>query len=108
MKSRAAPRRGLYVSTAPSTVALLKQQDNEKVGIYTSHVGPTISTRPRKRSWTPAAPISTAVPAPATPGAPPTRTPITEANTRIRSASLFDLTHTGWIGAVKDVVAAKN
>jgi methylmalonyl-CoA/ethylmalonyl-CoA epimerase len=47
-------------------------------------------------------------PEPAKPGQPANAHSYYEAKYKDPLGIVFDLTHTGWIGAVKDVVAAKN
>src|SRR5215471_971280 len=89
MKVAGKARRGLYVSDGIFNVALLKQEGNEKVG---KAGGKYLAGRPE----------------PASPGTPAQSHSYYEAKYKDPLGIVFDLTHTGWIGAVKDVVPAKN
>jgi methylmalonyl-CoA/ethylmalonyl-CoA epimerase len=105
MKVAGKARRGLYVSDGTMNVALLRQQGDEKVGIY--HFGMWVDDLDEAEKKV--------VEAGGTylEGRPP-RSPESkaadahsyyEAKYQDPLGIVFDLTHTGWIGAVKDVVA---
>ena len=66
-----------------------------------SACGSTISTRPRRRSWTPAATYLDGRPTVA-PNA------LLRGKYKDPLGIVFDLTHKGWVGAVKDVVRARS
>jgi len=90
MKVAGKARRGLYVSDGTVNVALLKQEGNEKVGIY--HFGMWVDDLDEAEKKVVGA----------------TAHSYYEAKYKDPLGIVFDLTHTGWVGAVKDVVAAKN
>src|SRR2546429_629321 len=106
MKVAGKARRGLYVSDGTVNVALLKQEGNEKVGIY--HFGMWVDDldEAEKKVVGAGGKYLAGRPEPATPGA--TAHSYYEAKYKDPLGIVFDLTHTGWVGAVKDVVAAKN
>ena len=99
------PARGLRVRRHHQRRAAQAGGRTRRSASTTSACGSTISTRPRRRWWTPAAPISTAGRRPTAPGAPANAHSYYEAKYKDPLGIVFDLTHTGWIGAVKDVVA---
>ncbi len=106
MKVAGRARRGLYVSDGTINVALLKQEGNEKVGIY--HFGMWVDDLDdaEKKVVKAGGTYLDGRPAPAAPGQPANAHSYYEAKYKDPLGIVFDLTHTGWIGAVKDVVAA--
>ncbi len=105
MKVAGRARRGLYVSDGTINVALLKQEGNEKVGIY--HFGMWVDDLDdaEKKVVKAGGTYLDGRPAPAAPGQPANAHSYYEAKYKDPLGIVFDLTHTGWIGAVKDVVA---
>ena len=106
MKVAGKARRGLYVSDGTVNVALLKQEADEKVGIY--HFGMWVDDldEAEKKVVGAGGKYLAGRPEPAKPGA--SAHSYYEAKYKDPLGIVFDLTHTGWVGAVKDVVAAKN
>src|SRR5215471_11440282 len=106
MKVAGKARRGLYVSDGTVNVALLKQEGDEKVGIY--HFGMWVDDldEAEKKIVGAGGKYLAGRPEPSAPGA--TAHSYYEAKYKDPLGIVFDLTHTGWVGAVKDVVAAKN
>jgi methylmalonyl-CoA/ethylmalonyl-CoA epimerase len=106
MKVAGKARRGLYVSDGTVNVALLKQEGDEKVGIY--HFGMWVDDldEAEKKVVSAGGKYLAGRPEPGKPGA--TAHSYYEAKYKDPLGIVFDLTHTGWVGAVKDVVAAKN
>ena len=106
MKIAGRARRGVYVSDGIFNVALLKQEGNEKVGIY--HFGMWVDDldQAEKKVLDAGGKYLTGRPEPGAAG--DTAHSYYEAKYKDPLGIVFDLTHTGWIGAVKDVVAAKN
>src|SRR5256886_8216919 len=106
MKVAGKARRGLYVSDGTVNVALLKQEGNEKVGIY--HFGMWVDDldEAEKKVVGAGGKYLAGRPEPASAGE--TAHSYYEAKYKDPLGIVFDLTHTGWVGAVKDVVAAKN
>src|SRR6516162_6800117 len=106
MKVAGKARRGLYVSDGTINVALLKQEGDEKVGIY--HFGMWVDDldEAEKKVVGAGGKYLAGRPEPAAPGT--TAHSYYEAKYKDPLGIVFDLTHTGWVGAVKDVVAAKN
>ena len=100
MKVVGKARRGLYVSDGVMNVALLKQEGDEKVGIY--HFGMWVDDLDEAEKKVVNAGGSYLA------GRPTSAQSYYEAKYKDPLGIVFDLTHTGWIGAVKDVVAAKN
>jgi lactoylglutathione lyase len=100
MKVAGKARRGLYVSDGTVNVALLKQEGDEKVGIY--HFGMWVDDLDEAEKKV----ISAGRPEPSAAGQ--TAHSYYEAKYKDPLGIVFDLTHTGWIGAVKDVAPAKN
>ena len=105
MKVAGRARRGVYVSDGTINVALLKQEGNEKVGIY--HFGMWVDDLDdaEKKVVKAGGTYLDGRPAPAAPGQPANAHSYYEAKYKDPLGIVFDLTHTGWIGAVKDVVA---
>lgn len=93
-------RRGVYMSDGTVNVALLKiESEKEKVGIY--HFGMWVDDLPEaeKKATDAGATYMT--------GRPTSANSFYECKYRDPNGIVFDLTHTGWTGAVKDVVPAK-
>ena len=90
-------RRGLYVSDGVMNVALLKQEGDEKVGIY--HFGMWVDDLDEAEKKVVNAGGSYLAGRPTSPQS------YYEAKYKDPLGIVFDLTHTGWVGAVKDVVA---
>ena len=106
MKIAGKARRGVYVSDGVVNVALLKQEGDEKVGIY--HFGMWVDDLDQAEKKVVDAGGKYLAGRPE-PGAPTdTAHSYYEAKYKDPLGIVFDLTHTGWIGAVKDVIAAKN
>jgi lactoylglutathione lyase len=105
MKVAGRARRGLYVSDGVMNVALLKQQGNEKTGIY--HFGMWVDDldEAEKKVVSAGGTYLDGRPEPAKPGTSANAHSYYEAKYKDPHGIVFDLTHTGWIGAVKDVVA---
>jgi lactoylglutathione lyase len=97
MKIAGKARRGLYVSDGVMNVALLKQEGDEKVGIY--HFGMWVDDLDEAEKKVVNAGGSYLA------GRPTSAQSYYEAKYRDPLGIVFDLTHTGWVGAVKDVVA---
>jgi lactoylglutathione lyase len=97
MKIAGKARRGLYVSDGVMNVALLKQEGDEKVGIY--HFGMWVDDLDEAEKKVVNAGGSYLE------GRPTSAQSYYEAKYRDPLGIVFDLTHTGWVGAVKDVVA---
>ena len=98
MKVAGKARRGLYVSDGIFNVALLKQEGNEKVGLY--HFGMWVDDLDAAEKKVVDAGGTYLTGRPTSPNS------FYEAKYRDPAGVVFDLTHTGWAGAVKDVVAA--
>jgi len=96
MKRAGTARRGIYVSDGTVNVALLKVEDGERPGNY--HFGLWVDDR--------AAAAAKAQSAGATylAGRPSVPNSYYECKYRDPLGNVFDLTHTGWVGAVKEVV----
>ena len=97
MKIAGKARRGLYVSDGVMNVALLKQEGDEKVGIY--HFGMWVDDLDEAEKKVVNAGGSYLAGRPTSPQS------YYEAKYKDPLGIVFDLTHTGWVGAVKDVVA---
>ena len=97
MKVAGKARRGLYVSDGIFNVALLKQEGNEKVGIY--HFGMWVDDldAAEKKALAAGATYLT--------GRPDSPKSFYECKYKDPLGIVFDLTHTGWVGATKEVVA---
>src|SRR5436189_1520314 len=106
MKVVGKARRGLYVSDGVMNVALLKQEADEKVGIY--HFGMWVDDldEAEKKVIHAGGAYLAGRPEPGKPGA--TAHSYCEAKYKDPLGIVFDLTHTGWVGAVRDVVVATN
>jgi methylmalonyl-CoA/ethylmalonyl-CoA epimerase len=97
MKVAGKARRGLYVTDGVMNVALLKQEGDEKVGIY--HFGMWVDDLDEAEKKVVDAGGSYLAGRPTSPQS------YYEAKYQDPLGIVFDLTHTGWVGAVKDVVA---
>jgi len=97
MKIAGKARRGLYVSDGVINVALLKQEGDEKIGIY--HFGMWVDDLDEAEKKVVNAGGSYLAGRPTSPQS------YYEAKYKDPLGIVFDLTHTGWVGAVKDVVA---
>ena len=97
MKVAGKARRGLYVSDGVMNVALLKQEGEEKVGLY--HFGMWVDDLEEAEKKVVNAGGSYLAGRPTSPQS------YYEAKYKDPLGIVFDLTHTGWVGAVKDVVA---
>ena len=97
MKVAGRARRGVYVSDGVMNVALLKQEGDEKVGIY--HFGMWVDdlADAEKKVFDAGGTYLT--------GRPTSPNSYYEAKYKDPLGIVFDLTHTGWIGAAKEVVA---
>ena len=91
-------RRGIYMSDGVVNVALLQQEGDEKPGLY--HFGMWVDDLDEaEKKVTEAGGTYLA-------GRPTSANSFYEAKYRDPIGVVFDLTHTGWAGAVKDVVPA--
>ena len=102
-------RRGIYLSDGTVNVALLKvESDDEKIGIY--HFGMWVDDldEAEKKVVKAGGSYLAGRPEPTPPGQTADRHSYYEAKYKDPLGIVFDLTHTGWVGAVKDVIAAKN
>ena len=95
MKVAGKARRGLYVSDGTINVALLKQEGNEEVGIY--HFGMWVDDLDQAEKKVVDAGGTYLA------GRPTSANSFYEAKYRDPLGIVFDLTHKGWAGAVKDV-----
>jgi methylmalonyl-CoA/ethylmalonyl-CoA epimerase len=93
-------RRGIYVSDGTINVALLKiESENEKLGIY--HFGMWVDDLAEAEKK------ATEAGATYVGGRPTSPHSFYECKYRHPDGILFDLTHNGWVGAVKDVMPEK-
>jgi lactoylglutathione lyase len=98
MKRAGTARRGIYMSDGVINVALLKREgDKERVGIY--HFGMWVDDLEAAEKKVVAAGGEYLA------GRPTSANSFYEAKYRDPEGIVFDLTHSGWAGAVKDVVA---
>jgi lactoylglutathione lyase len=98
MKRAGTARRGIYMSDGIINVALLKKEsDKEKIGIY--HFGMWVDDLDAAEKKVVAAGGEYLAGRPTSPNS------FYEAKYRNPDGVVFDLTHTGWAGAVKEVVA---
>jgi lactoylglutathione lyase len=98
MKRAGTARRGTYMSDGIVNVALLKREsEKERVGIY--HFGMWVDDLDASEKKVLAAGGEYLAGRPTSPNS------FYEAKYRDPSGIVFDLTHSGWAGAVKDVVA---
>jgi lactoylglutathione lyase len=99
MKRVGTARRGIYLSDGTVNVALLqKESENEKLGLY--HFGMWVDDLDAAEKKVVDAGGTYLAGRPTSPNS------FYEAKYRDPAGVVFDLTHTGWAGAVKDVVAA--
>jgi methylmalonyl-CoA/ethylmalonyl-CoA epimerase len=93
-------RRGIYLSDGTVNVALLRiEHESEKTGIY--HFGMWVDDlEEAEKKATEAGATYLA-------GRPTSPNSFYECKYRDPNGIVFDLTHNGWVGAVKDVVPAK-
>ncbi|MGH7087915.1 MAG: VOC family protein [Stellaceae bacterium] len=93
-------RRGIYVSDCTVNVALLKREsDEERLGIY--HFGMWVDELDHAEKRAAAAGASYLAGRPTSPNS------FYECKYRGPDGMVFDLTHNGWVGAVKEVAPAK-
>jgi methylmalonyl-CoA/ethylmalonyl-CoA epimerase len=98
MKRAGTARRGIYMSDGTINVALLKKEtDKEKIGIY--HFGMWVDDLDAAEKKVVDAGGTYLA------GRPTSASSFYEAKYKDPLGIVFDLTHTGWAGAVKDVVA---
>jgi lactoylglutathione lyase len=97
MKIAGRARRGVYVSDGIINVALLKQEGTEKVGIY--HFGMWVDDLDEAEKKVQDAGATYLEGRPTSPDS------FYECKYKDPLGIIFDLTHKGWKGAVKDVVA---
>ena len=97
MKIAGRARRGVYVSDGIINVALLKQEGNEKVGIY--HFGMWVDDLDQAEKKVQDAGATYLEGRPTSPDS------FYECKYKDPLGIIFDLTHKGWKGAVKEVVA---
>jgi lactoylglutathione lyase len=94
-------RRGIYLSDGTMNVALLKvESENEKIGLY--HFGMWVDDLDEAEKKASAAGATYLAGRPTSPDS------FYECKYRDPNGIVFDLTHNGWVGAVKDVVPAKS
>lgn len=92
-------RRGIYMSDGTVNVALLrKESENERIGLY--HFGMWVDDLDAAEKSVVAAGGQYLAGRPTSPKS------FYEAKYKDPSGVVFDLTHSGWAGAVKDVVPA--
>jgi len=92
-------RRGVYVTDGVINVALLKKEsEKERVGLY--HFGMWVDDLAAAEAQAQAAGATYLA------GRPDSPNSFYECKYRDPDGIVFDLTHTGWVGAVKEVVPA--
>jgi methylmalonyl-CoA/ethylmalonyl-CoA epimerase len=96
LKRAGTARRGIYLSDGVINLALLKQEGNEKVGLY--HFGAWVDDLDASEKKVLDAGGTYLA------GRPDSPNSYYEAKYRDPLGIVFDLTHTGWIGATKEVV----
>jgi methylmalonyl-CoA/ethylmalonyl-CoA epimerase len=100
MKRAGRARRGLYVSDGTVNVALLKQEsDDERLGLY--HFGMWVDALDTAEQQAAAAGAEYLAGRPTSPNS------FYECKYRGPDGIVFDLTHNGWVGAVKEVEPTK-
>ena len=98
MKRAGTARRGIYMSDGVINIALLtKEHENEKLGLY--HFGVWVDDLDASEKQVVDAGGTYLTGRPTSPNS------FYEAKFRDPNGVVFDLTHTGWAGAAKDVVA---
>lgn len=101
MKRAGSARRGLYVSDGVVNVALLKKEtEKEQLGLY--HFGMWVDDLDEAEKDVVNAGGAYLAGRPTSPKS------FYEAKYKSPTGLVFDLTHTGWAGAVKEVVPAKD
>jgi len=93
-------RRGVYMTDGTVNVALLKRDGDEKVGLY--HFGMWVDDLDAAEKKVVAAGGTYLEGRPTSPKS------YYEAKYKDPIGTVFDLTHTGWVGAVKDVQPSKS
>ncbi|HUK61020.1 MAG TPA: VOC family protein [Stellaceae bacterium] len=96
MKRAGTARRGVYVSDGTVNVALLRVEEGERPGIY--HFGMWVDDLAEAEEKAQAAGATYLAGRPTSPNS------FYECKYRDPLGNVFDLTHTGWAGAVKEVV----
>jgi lactoylglutathione lyase len=96
LKRAGTARRGVYLSDGVINLALLKQEGNEKVGLY--HFGAWVDDLDASEKKVLDAGGTYLA------GRPDSPNSYYEAKYRDPLGIVFDLTHTGWVGATKEVV----
>ena len=100
MKRAGEARRGIYMSDGVVNVALLKKEgEKEQLGLY--HFGMWVDDLDEAEKKVVKAGGKYLAGRPTSPNS------YYEAKYKAPTGLVFDLTHTGWAGAVKDVVPAK-
>src|SRR5262245_9924541 len=99
MKIAGKARRDVYGSDCVMDIALLKQEGDEKVGLY--HFGMWVDDLDEAEKKVVDAGGSYLA------GRPTSTQSYYEAKYKDPLGIVFDLTHTGWVGAVKEVVAKR-
>ena len=99
MKRAGTARRGIYMSDGIFNVALLKKEGDEKLGLY--HFGMWVDDLDEAEKKVVDAGGKYLAGRPTSPNS------FYEAKYKSPTGLVFDLTHKGWAGAVKDVVPAK-
>jgi lactoylglutathione lyase len=98
LKRAGTARRGIYMSDGVINIALLnKEHENEKLGLY--HFGVWVDDLDASEKQVVDAGGTYLTGRPTSPNS------FYEAKYRDPNGVVFDLTHTGWAGAAKDVVA---
>jgi methylmalonyl-CoA/ethylmalonyl-CoA epimerase len=99
LKRAGTARRGIYLSDGVINIALLKKEhENEKLGLY--HFGVWVDDLDASEKQVIEAGGTYLAGRPTSPNS------FYEAKYRDPNGVVFDLTHTGWAGAAKDVVAS--
>jgi methylmalonyl-CoA/ethylmalonyl-CoA epimerase len=96
MKRAGTARRGIYVTDGTINVALLKVEGDEKPGLY--HFGMWVDDLAQTEAKAAEAGATYLA------GRPTSLNSFYECKYKNQDGIVFDLTHTGWVGAVKDVV----
>jgi lactoylglutathione lyase len=97
MKRAGKARRGIYMSDGTMNVALLKvESEKERIGIY--HFGMWVDDLGEAEAKAASAGATYLAGRPTSPDS------FYECKYQAPDGMVFDLTHTGWVGAVKDVV----
>ncbi|HXJ00144.1 MAG TPA: VOC family protein [Micropepsaceae bacterium] len=92
-------RRGIYLSDGTVNLALLRVEGNEKPGVY--HFGAWVDDLAEGEKKATDAGASYLAGRPTSPNS------FYECKYRDPDGIVFDITHNGWVGAVKDVVPAQ-